>query len=69
MAASGWRPWLRAVVRQERMRQWRRRVARVRQQPLILAASLQPRMAFSDPLLVGRTSNRVVNSQPARLCA
>src|ERR1019366_5761148 len=38
--ARGWRPWLRAVVREERMRQWRRRGARVRQQPLIFAASL-----------------------------
>ncbi len=33
IAARGWWPWLRAVVRQERMRQWRWRVARVRQQP------------------------------------
>jgi len=31
MAARGWWPWLRAVVRQERIRQWRLRVARVRQ--------------------------------------
>jgi len=63
MAARGWRSWVRAVVRQERTRQWRWRVARVRQQPLIFAASLQPRMAFSDPLLVAGTSKRVANSQ------
>ena len=34
-AARGWWPWLRAAARWERMRQWRCRVARVRQQPLI----------------------------------
>jgi len=45
------------------MRQWRCRVARVRQQPLILAASLQPRTAFSEPLFVAGTSKRAANSQ------
>src|ERR1035437_653132 len=40
MASIGRRWWLRALVRYERMRQWRCRVARVRQQPLIFAASL-----------------------------
>jgi hypothetical protein len=63
MAARGWWPWLRAVVREEWMRQWRCRVSGVRQQPLIFAASLQPRMAFSDPLLVAGTSKRAANSQ------
>src|SRR5215475_49233 len=44
------------------MRQWRRRVARVRQQPETFSASLNPRIAASDPLFVGGTSARVVNS-------
>ena len=34
----------------------------MRQQPWTLAASLNPRIADSDPLLVGGTSNRVVDS-------
>src|ERR1039457_6849454 len=62
MASIGRRWWLRALVRQERIRQWRCRVARVRQQPLIFAASLQPRIAFSEPLFVGGTSKRLANS-------
>ena len=62
MASMGRRPWLRALTRWERIRQWRFRVARVRRQPWTLAASLNPRIADSDPLFVGGTSNRVVNS-------
>src|SRR5207342_2516056 len=37
-------------------------VVRVRQQPWTLAASLNPRIADSEPLLVAGTSSRVVNS-------
>ena len=56
-------PWLPAVVKEERVRQWSCTLARARQQPLILRVTFTPRSDCSDPLFVQGTAKLVVKVQ------